>query len=124
MRLIADTGFYTRSEARYKAYAKCVENAVKSEVICRKEAILIQAYVSKRNAIGKITAGRKYSIANNILILRKYLPDFRYCTNEDVFLGIEDYREHTEHVESSQAAILAEVKSFLLWLCESGNNKK
>jgi len=122
MKLICDTDFRGSQESQYKKYLNAIDAAVSNGVIYREEGDLIQAFISECNAQNRIVNVRKYINANAIIIFRQYLPDYRECTTQSVYLAIEKYRSTSGHADSYQSGNLIMVKKFLLWLSENGYN--
>jgi len=123
MKLISDTSFHQTPEKQYRKYLRTMENAVENGILSNVEVEMITLFVSESNAHNRITNNRKYALANSAIILRQYLPDYRDCTTQDVYVAVEEYRKHTTHSEIYQSNNLVACKKFLIWLAESGNNQ-
>jgi integrase len=50
------------------------------------------------------------------------VQDYQLCTNQEIFISIENYRSCSGHSDSYQKTLLSIYKRFLLWLCESEYN--
>jgi len=122
MKLISDTGFHQTPEKQYLKYLKAMDNAFENGILSGTEVEMIKSFVSESNAHSRITNNRKYNLARSAIIFREYLPHYRDCTTQDVYLAVEKYRSCTKHSEIYQSNNLAAFKKFLIWLAESGNN--
>ena len=116
------TNFHGNQEVLAKKYHRALNRAVEDEVLTQDEANLVKTFVSEVTAQKNISHNRKYVIANTIIMMRKFLSDYRECKTEDIFSAIEDYRSTTEHEPSYQKTILTTFKQFLTWLIETESN--
>jgi integrase len=122
MKLISDTGFHQTPEKQYLKYLRALDNAIKNGILSEAEIKMIKSFISENSAQSRITNNRKYNLAHAVIIFRQYLPHYKDCTTQDVYLAVEEYRSSTNHSEIYQSNNLAACKKFLIWLAESGNN--
>ncbi|HJJ33735.1 MAG TPA: site-specific integrase [Methanocorpusculum sp.] len=130
--------FYYKEEtdSRYlKQSENCINKAVEDGRITSSEAAIIRLYLSEKDSQG-IVASRHYKLANQVIYLKDVVQKpFDICSTQDILTGfvqIKTLTKHLRHNETTDKAVKLTqnsindkqriLKSFSVWLAESGLN--
>lgn len=122
----------------------CIQKAVNEGKITKDEAVIIEQYLSEKDAAG-ICASRHWKIGNHLVLLRAQVTEpYNTCQTADILAGFVRIKSAKRNPRSQEIAWIEKglldpetlpkltqnsvndkqriLKAFSLWLCESGLN--